>query len=73
MQVVDDQARRAEIVSRYTPVVVSSCETHEERSEAVSHLLEIDSASGLWPDVDLDGSDRAAEEIMALVDREMAA
>ena len=58
MQVVDDQARRAEIVSRYTPVVVSSCETHEERSEAVSHLLEIDSSSGRWPDVGLDGSDR---------------
>ena len=73
MQVVDDQARRAEIVSRYTPVVVSSCETHEERSEAVSRLLEIDSASGRWPEVDLDGSERAAEEIMALVDREIAA
>jgi UDP:flavonoid glycosyltransferase YjiC (YdhE family) len=72
MQVADDQALRAGIVSRYAPVVVSPCETHEERSEAVSLLLEVDSASRRWPDVDLDGSERAAEDIMALVDREMA-
>jgi UDP:flavonoid glycosyltransferase YjiC (YdhE family) len=70
--VADDQARRAEMLSRYAPVVVSPCETPEERSEGVSRLLEVDSASGR-PDVDLDGAERAAEEIMALVGREMAA
>jgi UDP:flavonoid glycosyltransferase YjiC (YdhE family) len=71
--VADDQARRAEMLSRYAPVVVSPCETPEERSEGISRLLEVDSAPGRWLDVDLDGGERAAEEIMSLVGREMAA
>ena len=33
--VADDQARRADLVSRHASVVVSSCETPEERREAV--------------------------------------
>jgi UDP:flavonoid glycosyltransferase YjiC (YdhE family) len=71
--VADDQARRAERMSRYAPVVVSPCETPQERIEAVSRLLELDSAAGRQPDVDLDGAERAAEEIMALVIRMTAA
>src|SRR5690606_14579444 len=39
LQVADDQARRAELVSRIAPVVVSACESAEERHEAVSGLL----------------------------------
>lgn len=73
MQLIDDQAQRAEIASRHAQIVVSRCETHEERSEAVSLLLDNDSSSGRRSDVDLDGSERAAEEILTLVDREMAA
>lgn len=65
--VADDQARRAGIVAGYGPVVVSSCETHEQRREAVSQLLEFGAASRRWLDAELDGSERAAEEIMALV------
>lgn len=71
-QVADDQARRAEMVSRYAPVVVSPCETQEQRSDAVARLLAVDGVVP-FPDVDLDGGERAAEEILALVDRQMAA
>jgi UDP:flavonoid glycosyltransferase YjiC (YdhE family) len=65
--VADDQARRAELMTRHAPVVVSSCETSEELTEAVARLLGIDGAAPGRPDVDLDGAERAAEEIMALV------
>jgi predicted glycosyltransferase len=72
-QVADDQARRAEMVSRYAPAVVSACETGKEIREAVSRLLlEVDSPAGRPPAVDLDGGERAAEEILALVGRGMA-
>jgi UDP:flavonoid glycosyltransferase YjiC (YdhE family) len=71
-QVADDQARRAEIVSRYAPVVVSPCESAEERREAVSRLLEIDSVAGRRPAPDLDGAERAVEEILALVGQAVA-
>jgi UDP:flavonoid glycosyltransferase YjiC (YdhE family) len=71
-QVADDQARRAEMVSRYAPVVVSPCESAEERREAVSRLLEIASVAGRRPAVDLDGAERAVEEILALVGQAVA-
>ena len=65
-QVADDQARRAELVSRTAPVVVSPCESAEERHEAVSDLLKIESAAGCRPNAVLDGAERAVEEILAL-------
>jgi UDP:flavonoid glycosyltransferase YjiC (YdhE family) len=71
-QVADDQARRADMVSRYAPVVVSPCESAEERREAVSRLLEIDSVAGRRPAVDLDGAERAVEDILALVGQAVA-
>jgi len=71
-QVADDQARRAGMVSRYAPVVVSPCESTEERSEAVLRLLEIDSVAGRRPAVDLDGAERAVEDILALVGQAVA-
>ena len=72
LQVADDQARRAAIASRHAQVVISACETREESRQAVSHLLNVDCPSR-WPAVDLDGSERAADEIMTLVEREIAA
>jgi UDP:flavonoid glycosyltransferase YjiC (YdhE family) len=69
----DDQARRAEMVSRYAPVVVSSCETEEERREAVSRLLEMDAASARRPTADLDGAERAADEILSFIRQKAAA
>jgi UDP:flavonoid glycosyltransferase YjiC (YdhE family) len=72
-QVADDQARRAEMVSRYAPAVVSACDTGKETREAVSRLLlEVDSPGGRPSAVDLDGGERAVEEILALVGRGMA-
>jgi predicted glycosyltransferase len=70
--VADDQARRAELMTRHAPVVVSSCETSEERTAALTRLLTM-SAAARRPDLDLDGAERAAEEIMALVVGETAA
>jgi UDP:flavonoid glycosyltransferase YjiC (YdhE family) len=70
--VADDQARRAELMTRHAPVVVSSCETSEERTAALTRLLTM-GAAARRPDLDLDGAERAAEEIMALVVGETAA
>jgi UDP:flavonoid glycosyltransferase YjiC (YdhE family) len=71
--VADDQAKRAELVSRYAPVVVSPCETAEERREAVSRLLAVTGASEGRSIIDLDGAERAADEILALVKGQAAA
>jgi hypothetical protein len=65
--VADDQTRRANMVSRHAPVVISSCETPEERREAVERLLELAGTAEERPGIDLDGADRAVEEILALV------
>ena len=73
MQVIDDQARRAAMTSRHARVVVSPCETPEQRSEAVSQLLDTDLGSAQRPAIELNGSERAAGEIMALVERKIAA
>lgn len=73
MLVADDQARRADIVARYAPVVVSPCDTPAERREVVSRLVEIGDASERLPTVDLDGAARAADEILELVGRKVAA
>ena len=71
--VADDQARRAEMVSRYAPVVVSPCETAEERRDGVLGLMDLVRMSGKQPVVHLDGAERAADEILALLDREATA
>ncbi|MEX2123396.1 MAG: glycosyltransferase [Woeseia sp.] len=71
--VADDQARRAEMVSRYAPVVVSPCETHEDRTEVVSRLLDLICTLEKRPPIDLDGAERAADEMLALVDQKVTA
>lgn len=67
LKVADDQTRRAHMIARYAPVVVSSCDTSSERRAAVTRLLEICDAWEPRPTIDLDGAERAAEEILALV------
>ncbi|MFS8608036.1 MAG: glycosyl transferase [Gammaproteobacteria bacterium] len=64
--VVDDQTRRAERVAEAVPAVVSPCETASQRADAVSRLMELAGrqASSRPP---LDGAERAAEEILALL------
>ena len=64
--VADDQTRRAEMVARASPAVVSPCETARQRSDAVARLLELD-VSERRIQVDLSGAQRAADEILALV------
>jgi UDP:flavonoid glycosyltransferase YjiC (YdhE family) len=65
--VADDQALRAEMASRFAPVVVSACETPQECREAVARLVAMESGSAVQPCADLDGAERAAEEILSLV------
>lgn len=69
----DDQARRAEMVSRYVPVVVSDCETPGEREEAVARLLRLRDNVGSAPNLELDGAERAVDEILGLVGERVAA
>lgn len=72
-KVADDQARRAAMVSRHAPVVVSPCETNKQRREAIARLLEVEKSAGEETVVSLDGAERAADEILALVHPEVAA
>ena len=69
----DDQARRAHIVSKYAPVVVSPCETPEEQRESVTRLLAMVASPVEQPTAELDGAGHAAGEILSLVNRRMAA
>lgn len=72
MQVADDQLRRTQLVSAHAPVVVSPCETAAERRDAVSRLLELGDSWERQPTIDLDGAERAADEILTLVTQKAA-
>jgi UDP:flavonoid glycosyltransferase YjiC (YdhE family) len=72
-QVADDQVRRAQLVSAHAPVVVSPCETAEQRSDAVARLMTLDGNSEGSPDIDLDGAERAVDEILSLINQKTAA
>jgi hypothetical protein len=67
----DDQTSRAQALSAYAPVIVSSCETPAERSFGVSALFELvalaqsGNASSYKP-VAMNGADLAAKAILAL-------
>jgi predicted glycosyltransferase len=69
----DDQSRRAEMVSRWAPVVVSSCDTREECREAVLRLLSLEARAPEDTALAIDGAERAADEILALVGARAAA
>lgn len=66
--VADDQVRRAGIVSRYAPVVVSGCDTSAEQSDAIARLLELDASATRAAEIDLGGAESAADEILSLVE-----
>ena len=67
--VADDQARRAELVAEAMPAVVSPCETPAERGQAVERLLSVAASSQTaGRTFDLSGAERAAGEILALID-----
>ena len=68
--VADDQARRAEMVSEFVPVVVSACETADERRMAVQRLLKLTVVAERTPACALDGAEQAVDEILALVGAE---
>lgn len=63
----DDQARRAEMIACFAPVVVSPCETSETCNEAVSRVLAIGDQGTRGESAVLDGAERAVEEIIELV------
>lgn len=66
--VADDQTRRAEMVGRAVPAVVSPCETAEQRTRAVARLLDISKDAQLARvGLDLSGAEHAADEIVALI------
>lgn len=67
--VADDQTRRAELVAGAARAVVSPCETEEQRAGAVERLLALtDAPRPAAAAFDLSGAERAADEIMALID-----
>lgn len=65
--VADDQVRRAEMTAGYAPVVVSPCETRDQRHEMVENLLALGKSPSQSRNPDLDGAGQAADEILALV------
>ena len=67
-QVADDQTARAQLVAQAIPAVVSPCETPEQRADAVGRLLSArDNARTDTTAIDLRGAERAADEILALI------
>jgi UDP:flavonoid glycosyltransferase YjiC (YdhE family) len=71
--VADDQVRRAGIVSEHAPVVVSACETPAQQRDAVARLVELAPVRTRHAGIDLDGAERAADEILSLVAEKGAA
>jgi len=68
-QVSDDQTRRAEIVARASPAVVSPCETSEQRTHSVARLLMLEGDAKVRASkFNLSGAECAADEILALID-----
>ncbi len=66
--VSDDQARRATLVAETAPAVVSTCESAEQREQAVNRLMELrDSGRPRRQSIELDGAQHAADEILALI------
>ena len=67
-QVADDQTARAQLVAQAIPAVVSPCQTPEQRADAVGRLLSIrDEVRTDAQTIDLRGAERAADEILALI------
>jgi UDP:flavonoid glycosyltransferase YjiC (YdhE family) len=69
----DDQERRALMISEHAPVVVSACETADERRLAVTRLLEGTGDPLAATDIDLCGAQQAADEILALIEKPVTA
>jgi UDP:flavonoid glycosyltransferase YjiC (YdhE family) len=67
--VADDQTRRAQMVAEAMPAVVSPCETPEQCADAVDRLLALCGRALPGPArIELDGAERAADEILALLE-----
>lgn len=63
----DDQMQRAQMLASVMPVVVSACETDQQRHEAFDALTnKINSAPTEYPAVPMNGAALAANEILAL-------
>lgn len=69
----DDQPRRAQMISEHAPVVVSACETADERHSAVTQLLDATRVPAPESDIDLCGAQCGADEILALIGKSVAA
>lgn len=67
--VSDDQGHRARLVAEAGYAVVSPCETALQRSDAVGRLLDLARrGKPTGHSIELDGADRAADEIMSLIE-----
>lgn len=67
-KVDDDQTRRARMVSRVMPAAISDCATDVERGRAVDEVLDLVGRERAVSPADLDGAERAATEMMALLE-----
>lgn len=64
---VDDQARRANLVAQYAPAVVSPCETAEQQQEAVTSVLQMMHSPRIAPcTLPMNGAEIAAKAILKL-------
>jgi hypothetical protein len=69
-QLVDDQAKRARLVAKHAPAVVSACETTAEQEEAVTQVLKLIKAlHAPTTPIALNGASLAADAILALTNR----
>ncbi len=67
-QLADDQDRRARLVAQMAPVVVSACETNDERHEAIENLFDCMASADQWKTnpFPMNGASVAADAIAAL-------
>lgn len=67
-QLADDQARRAQLVAQIAPVVVSACETNDDRHEAIKNLFNCMASADhrKTKSIPMNGASVAADAIAAL-------
>lgn len=67
-ELADDQTRRAHLVAKYAPVVVSACDSTEEQALAVEQVLELlANLPATKPTLPMNGAELAAQAILDLV------
>lgn len=67
---VDDQTRRAELITQHAPVIVNACETEDAMAAAVHEVITLTQSPKAYPKAQLNGADLAAQALLSLTAKE---